>query len=304
MNRRIYSGLLIALLVSLFASLYLSEAVQAATAQNKAEPSLSQLGSTAGACLAIAHRGASDAAPDNTAAAFRKAGKAGFWGAEADVRPTKNGVLVCLHNQTADAMTNGRGYVYSKKWSAVKKYRIDAGRNWRKYDPQHICTFSEFLDICKRFHMVAVIDIKVPSEKIVHSKFSEKAVRNMYKMVRKKKMLDQAVFQCSVHEYLKYVKQESDKAVKEDSTLPKATTWYLAQRISRKEIRTAKKLGCAGITSTFGVTRSMIAYAHKKRVRVMYYLVTSNAQAKKYRRYKADFLVANRKFSAMFGRKK
>lgn len=237
----------------------------------------------------VAHMGYTAKAPGNTAAAFREAGKAGFWGAEADVRATKDGVLICLHNETVNAMTNGSGAAYKKNWSVLKKYKINAGNNWRKYGTQHICTFSEYLDICKKYKMCPVVDIKWSSEK---------AVRAMYKMVKKKGMLGVTVFQCSVKNYLKYIKQESDKAVKKDKTLPKATMWYLVNGLSNSKVNTAKSLGCKGINCS-SVSKSSVTYAHKKGIKVCYYLVFGKSKEKQLKKKRVDYLMSNRKLSFM-----
>jgi glycerophosphoryl diester phosphodiesterase len=59
----------------------------------------------------IAHRGASDEAPEHTLAAYHRAIEAGADGLECDVRMTRDGVLVCLHDRTVGRTSDGRGAV-------------------------------------------------------------------------------------------------------------------------------------------------------------------------------------------------
>jgi glycerophosphoryl diester phosphodiesterase len=59
----------------------------------------------------IAHRGASDEAPEHTLAAYRRAIEAGADGLECDVRMTRDGVLVCVHDRRVDRTSDGRGAV-------------------------------------------------------------------------------------------------------------------------------------------------------------------------------------------------
>src|SRR6266536_538709 len=124
-------------------------------------------GSAQGAKQAIAHRGASGYAPEHTAAAYRLAveQKADF--VEPDLAVTKDGVLVCLHDDTLERTTNiaeifpdrpsanvpGRGP--AKRWLANdftldEIRRLDAGR-W--FDPKfaglHIVTFQEMIDLVR-----------------------------------------------------------------------------------------------------------------------------------------------------------
>ncbi|MET4640922.1 glycerophosphoryl diester phosphodiesterase [Streptomyces atratus] len=59
----------------------------------------------------IAHRGASDDAPEHTLAAYRKAIEDGADALECDVRLTSDGHLVCVHDRRVNRTSNGRGAV-------------------------------------------------------------------------------------------------------------------------------------------------------------------------------------------------
>ncbi|GGU92346.1 glycerophosphoryl diester phosphodiesterase [Streptomyces albospinus] len=59
----------------------------------------------------IAHRGASEDAPEHTLAAYRKAIEAGADALECDVRLTADGHLVCVHDRRVNRTSNGRGAV-------------------------------------------------------------------------------------------------------------------------------------------------------------------------------------------------
>jgi len=58
-----------------------------------------------------AHRGWSEKYPENTMTAFRKAIEIGVDQIETDIRITKDGELVCIHDETVDRTTNGSGRV-------------------------------------------------------------------------------------------------------------------------------------------------------------------------------------------------
>jgi glycerophosphoryl diester phosphodiesterase len=74
--------------------------------------------------LVVGHRGLLYSAPECTLAGFRAclALRAGF---EFDVRRTKDGVLVCLHDETVDRTTNGHGKLADLTYDQLKK--LDAG---------------------------------------------------------------------------------------------------------------------------------------------------------------------------------
>ncbi|RKN07222.1 glycerophosphodiester phosphodiesterase family protein [Streptomyces radicis] len=59
----------------------------------------------------IAHRGASEDAPEHSLAAYRKAITDGADGLECDVRLTADGHLVCVHDRRVNRTSNGRGAV-------------------------------------------------------------------------------------------------------------------------------------------------------------------------------------------------
>jgi glycerophosphoryl diester phosphodiesterase len=115
----------------------------------------------------IAHRGASAYAPEHTLAAYRLAleHKADF--VEPDLAVSRDGVLVCLHDDTLERTTNveemfpdrysrvlqGRGG--ARRWVAndftlAELKRLDAG-SWMdaKYAGERIPTFQEMIDVVR-----------------------------------------------------------------------------------------------------------------------------------------------------------
>ncbi|SMF64389.1 glycerophosphodiester phosphodiesterase [Streptomyces sp. Amel2xC10] len=59
----------------------------------------------------VAHRGASEEAPEHTLAAYRKAIEDGADALECDIRLTADGHLVCVHDRRVNRTSNGRGAV-------------------------------------------------------------------------------------------------------------------------------------------------------------------------------------------------
>ncbi|WP_163834811.1 glycerophosphodiester phosphodiesterase [Spartinivicinus ruber] len=78
----------------------------------------------------IAHRGGRGLWPENTLYAFQKAVKLGVDMLELDIRQTKDGQLVVLHDEYVDRTTNGEGPINSFTLAEAKK--LDAGFNWTK----------------------------------------------------------------------------------------------------------------------------------------------------------------------------
>jgi glycerophosphoryl diester phosphodiesterase len=59
----------------------------------------------------IAHRGANDAEPEHSLAAYLRAIEQGVSGVECDVRLTMDGTLVCVHDRRINRTSSGRGSV-------------------------------------------------------------------------------------------------------------------------------------------------------------------------------------------------
>src|SRR5688500_13934855 len=59
--------------------------------------------------LVFAHRGSSAALPEHTLAAYLRALEEGADGLECDVRLSRDGHLVCVHDRRLDRTSNGRG---------------------------------------------------------------------------------------------------------------------------------------------------------------------------------------------------
>ncbi|SFE80731.1 glycerophosphodiester phosphodiesterase family protein [Alteribacillus iranensis] len=71
-----------------------------------------------------AHRGAQVAAPENTLEAITQAGKLGYGFVEIDVRKTKDGHYVLMHDETIDRTTTGSGSVQDLTLEEIQRPSI------------------------------------------------------------------------------------------------------------------------------------------------------------------------------------
>ena len=92
----------------------------------------------------IAHRGSSGTAPENTMAAFREAAASGADMIELDVRLTRDGQCVVLHDRTLRRTTGVRGRVWEAKMADI--LRLDAG-SWfgPRFRGERVPTLREVL---------------------------------------------------------------------------------------------------------------------------------------------------------------
>ena len=110
----------------------------------------------------IAHRGYNHSAPENSLPAFENAGKLGAWGIETDLQNTSDGKIVIMHDNTVDNMTNGTGSVINMTFSEIRNLKIDSGNNIENYSDSDLIvpTLEEYLQICKKYGCVAIIELK------------------------------------------------------------------------------------------------------------------------------------------------
>jgi len=96
----------------------------------------------------IGHRGSCADRPENTLASYRRAIAAGAHVAETDVRTTKDGVLVCIHDADVSRSSNGQGQVGALTLAELK--RLDFGGKFAaQYAGERIATLREVLALCQ-----------------------------------------------------------------------------------------------------------------------------------------------------------
>ena len=107
-------------------------------------------------CL-IGHRGYSSCYEGNTAEAFQKAGEAGFDGVETDMRMTLDGVFVLSHDDEIEFSDGSKMRIATHTYRALTEKPL---KNEFTETDVYLCTFAEYLDICKVFDMICFIELK------------------------------------------------------------------------------------------------------------------------------------------------
>ncbi len=94
--------------------------------------------------IVVAHRGSVHLAPENTLAAIEKAIEQGADLIEIDIRQTRDGHLVLMHDATVDRTTDGSGRVADMTLAQIK--RLDAG-SWfhPRFAGERVPTLAEAL---------------------------------------------------------------------------------------------------------------------------------------------------------------
>ncbi len=101
----------------------------------------------------IGHRGAAGLEPENTLRSVRRAIELGVDRVEIDVRVSRDGRLVIMHDETVDRTTNGHGYVSELTFNELRS--LDAGMG------EKIPTLKEILEFTMGKAKLE-IELKVP----------------------------------------------------------------------------------------------------------------------------------------------
>ncbi len=98
--------------------------------------------------IVIAHRGDHTMAPENSLLAIENAINDGADYVELDLRTTKDGQLVLMHDATVDRMTNGTGKVSSLSYDSIRTLKL-YNKNISNSDTVQVPSFEEALNACK-----------------------------------------------------------------------------------------------------------------------------------------------------------
>lgn len=133
--------------------------------------------------ITVAHRACWEVAPENSIAAIDACVRLGVDAVENDVRQTRDGVAVIMHDETVDRTTNGHGRVADLTWAELSRLRLRAGGGGPKarLTTQRIPTLDEYIAAAKDRVMI-VYDVKDGSQ------------RATFPHIEKAGAVDQAIF--------------------------------------------------------------------------------------------------------------
>lgn len=131
--------------------------------------------------LIIAHRGASAYAPENTLSSIRKAVQMGTDGIELDVRLSKDGNVVVIHDRSVNRTSNGNGRVEDLTLEQLKN--LDFG-SWfsSEFKNERIATLEEVFSYLKDWN--GLINVEIKSEWLQFTAIEKKVAELILKFDR------------------------------------------------------------------------------------------------------------------------
>lgn len=146
--------------------------------------------------IIIAHRGASAYAPENTMAAFQKAVELSADGIEFDVKCSKDGEMVIIHDQSLERTTNGHGRVIETNLKDLRN--LDSGSSFSpEFTGEKIPILSEVLE---EFSKRLIINIELTNYSSIRDGLAKKAAN----LVKQMGVENHVIFS-SFHPYNLYI---------------------------------------------------------------------------------------------------
>ncbi|MDB5392416.1 MAG: glpQ1 [Planctomycetaceae bacterium] len=109
----------------------------------------------------ICHRGASEFAHENTLEAYRATFELGADGNEIDIRMTRDGMLVCFHDDMLDQLLEAYGDVSDVTWAELQQFRFRAPGRFG--EQCRIPTLAEVFELHRQYAGLMHLDIKRPN---------------------------------------------------------------------------------------------------------------------------------------------
>lgn len=133
--------------------------------------------------IVVAHRGCWHRTSENSLAGLDACVRLGVDAVELDVRHSRDGVAVIIHDDTLDRTTDGHGPVADRTWAELSRLHLKAGHGGRDaaFTDQRIPTLDQYLAAAKGRLMI-VFDVKDGSQ------------RETFRQIAAAGMADQAIF--------------------------------------------------------------------------------------------------------------
>jgi glycerophosphoryl diester phosphodiesterase len=150
-----------------------------------------------------AHRGAPEATdePENSLPAFKASKKLGYKIVETDLRLTKDGQWIIMHDYTLDRTTTGKGLVKSQSLKNIKKLKLKGDKS----EDLTVPTLDEFLNLCKNEGLIPILDMKPEASEMASDNYD-----SLLTVLNKYDLLDKSIFTSPSKEVLRELRRRDN----------------------------------------------------------------------------------------------
>ena len=135
----------------------------------------------------IAHRGLSGLERENTCRAFIAAGnREKYYGIETDVRLTKDGKYVTIHDGNTSRVATREIDISESTFEEVRSVVLTDTDGSTDCEDIIIPTLEEYISICKRYGKIAVLEFKLS--------YTEEQIKEIIEIINKEEYLENVTF--------------------------------------------------------------------------------------------------------------
>ena len=229
----------------------------------------------AGKTLMVAHRGVSGIEKENTHAAFVAAGNRSHYGIETDVHRTLDGKYVCIHDDTTGRVAIDNLVVEESTFDTLRNLLLTDVDGKKGRTDLRIPTLQEYIQICKKYDKVAVLELK--------NHFPEEDVIRIIEIIQQEGYLSNVIFISFDFENMLTIRR----------LLPKQRAQYLTVKYSEELVEQLVNERLDLDILHEALTKENIEYMHSRGIVINCWTVDDPARGEELASWGVDFITSN-----------
>ena len=229
----------------------------------------------AGKTLMVAHRGVSGIEKENTHAAFVAAGNRSHYGIETDVHRTLDGKYVCFHDDTTGRVAIDNLVVEESTFDTLRNLLLTDVDGKKGRTDLRIPTLQEYIQICKKYGKVAVLELK--------NHFPEEDVIRIIEIIQQEGYLSNVIFISFDFENMLTIRR----------LLPKQRAQYLTVKYSEELVEQLVNERLDLDILHEALTKENIEYMHSRGIVINCWTVDDPARGEELASWGVDFITSN-----------
>ena len=229
----------------------------------------------AGKTLMVAHRGVSGIEKENTHAAFVAAGNRSHYGIETDVHRTLDGKYVCFHDDTTGRVAIDNLVVEESTFDTLRNLLLTDVDGKKGRTDLRIPTLQEYIQICKKYDKVAVLELK--------NHFPEEDVIRIIEIIQQEGYLSNVIFISFDFENMLTIRR----------LLPKQRAQYLTVKYSEELVEQLVNERLDLDILHEALTKENIEYMHSRGIVINCWTVDAPARGEELASWGVDFITSN-----------
>ncbi|MGY3748067.1 glycerophosphodiester phosphodiesterase family protein [Vagococcus salmoninarum] len=226
----------------------------------------------------VMHRGynlGTNIYPENSLQSFEASNK--NYGCETDIRATKDGKFVCMHDATINRTTTGTGAVSELTLAQIRSFKLKTPLMLNSvYASQLVPTFEEFLAVMQKNGTVPFIEIKALGSAANYDAFC------------------QVISSAGADNYGYVISFDYSALQEVRLRLPEMRLQFLSGTLDDSVINQILELGrCDADISVNGLTQEKVKKAHSNGIAVNAYTINSLDSIQKATAYGVDFITSD-----------